>query len=90
MLTEQQVNYAKVCHLLGLLNDEMTPCDCYMLAGKILNVCDRERCEEVFALQEQKKAEGDEEFYLWNIPLLEFLETATPEYLAEVRRRIGH
>lgn len=89
MLTDYEKKCLKVCALVGVLDTETTTLEALFLMGKILGVCDRERCDEVHALQQEKKATGDEEFYLWDIPLDEFLAEKDAAYLAEVRRRIG-
>lgn len=89
MLTEYEKKCLKVCAVVGVLEPDTNTLEGLMLVGKILDVCDRERCNQVHELQQQKLAEGDAEFYLWDIPLEDFLAEKSAEYLAEVRRKIG-
>ena len=79
----------KVCALVGVLEPDTLPFEAYLLAGKILDVVERDHAQEVYELQQEKKAEGDEAFYSWHIPLDEFLASKDQAYLAEVRRRVG-
>lgn len=83
------VEYMKQCAAVGLLTPDMTPMEAYILSGKILAVCERDLSREVAELQDAKKAEGDEDFFYYDISLSEFLEGKDSAYLEEVRRRLG-
>jgi hypothetical protein len=88
-ITEGMQQHMKVCALVGVLEPDTTPFDAFMLSGEILGAVERDLGELNHELQQEKKAEGDAEFYLYNYSLEVFLEAQDAEYLANVRRRIG-
>ena len=81
--------YVEVLQSLCLLEPNMSELDVYLLAGKVLDVCERDLNEENFAIQDERKAEGVADWYLYGVSLLEFLQGTDADYHSEVRRRLG-
>jgi hypothetical protein len=81
--------HLEILNAAGIFDMNITPFAAMQLAHRIEGILGAQIAEDTFRVQDEKKAEGDAEWFYWHVTAQEILACMTDEERADVRRRIG-
>jgi hypothetical protein len=81
--------HLEILNAAGIFDMNITPFQATQLAHRIEDILGAQIAEDTFRVQNEKKAEGDAEWFYWRVTTQEILACMTDEERADVRRRVG-